>query len=330
MRLRKYISLFLAIVITIGCTIRSYAMEIGTGNMEVVVEDKEKNEEIDRLFSLRCELELEYEQNAVLISEIDRQLAILGVEEMTAVELASKIGFDVMPCVSANSTSTTQWTSRRVVVTYYGKQYELQIVEGVPTSGSSPLRRNYLNVSYEAEGIIAGTTDAIKVIGISALGAVPVIGDTLSLGITAYDAFNAAVSGLSTSSTIDNVDGSATVSLTGHMKFVFVKTYGASDTGNQVLCYVGSEVSYLVTAVSVVDVMINNKLHTYHNISTSREDGSTSQYYTSYTVPAQNYYNYKTNGNSNFIYDYHITYVTLSLFGNSVRFAAPYEYANIS
>lgn len=120
------------------------------------------------------------------------------------------------------------------------------------------------------------------------------------------------------------------VSFTSHMKFVFVKEYGVADTGNQVLCYVGNEVAYLVTAISVVDITENGKLCTYHNISTSRNDSSTSQYYNSYSIPAQNYYDYKTNGNNYFTYDYHITHITMSLFGNNTRFATPYEYANIT
>lgn len=326
----KYLACILVCVMILSSTTHVYAVENGTQNMDVIVEDEEKNRQIDQLLSERCELELEYEKNIVRINQIDKQLEFLGVEEITMDEVNQKVGQRVMPRYSVSSTSTTKWTSRRMVVVYTNKQYELQIIEGVPIAQNSPLRNDYTHVQYSKEGFVAGAVDAIKVVGVSALGFAPEIGTVLSVGITAYDAFNAFIDNLTTSTIIENVEGTAVVSFTSHMKYVFVKSNGSTDAGNQVLCYVGNMVDYLVTTVSVVDTMVNGVSSPTHSIEVSRQDSSTSKYYSNYNVAAQNFYNYKMYGDSDFIDDYRIVYVTLSLFGEDSQFAVPSEFPNIS
>lgn len=328
--MKKYLAFILACMMIFGCNIQSHAAEIETQNMMAIVEDEERNTKIDQLFQVRCGLELEYEKNEVLIDQIDKQLKSLGVEEITVDEVRSKMGQNVMPCVSVSSTSTTTWTSRRLVVAYANKQYELQIIEGVPTSQSSPLRKDDCEAPYKKSGFVAGAVNAMKVVGVSALGAVPDIGTTLSVGMTAYDAFKSYMSGITPNTVIENVQGVALVSFTSHMKYIYVKPNGSTDLGNQVLCYAGSMVDYVVTTTSVVDRLVNGVSTPIHNVEAMKQDSSTSKNYSNYTLPAQNYYNYKTNGNSNFVYDYHITYVTLNLFGQNARFTAPSEYPNIS
>lgn len=80
----------------------------------------------------------------------------------------------------------------------------------------------------------------------------------------------------------------------------------------------------------MIDELVNGVSTPTHRIEVSRQDSSTSKNYSNYNLAAQKYYNYKTYGDSNFVYDYQITYVTLSLFGKNSRFAVPSEFPNIS
>lgn len=328
--MKKYLAFILACIMILESSIRVYAVENGTQNVDIIVEDEDKNRQIDQLLSERCELELEYEKNIFQINQIDKQLETLGVEEITMDEVRQKVGQSAMPRYSVSSTSTTKWTSRRMVVAYANRQFEFQIIEGVPISQSSPLREDYTNVQYEKAGFVAGAVDAIKVVGVSALGALPEIGTVLSVGITVFDAFTAFISNLTSSTIIENVEGTAVVSFTSHVKYIFVKPNGSADAGNQVLCYAGNMVKYRVTTVSVVDSLINGVSTPAHNIEAWGEDSSMSKDYSDYSVPARNYYNYVTYGDDDFIYDYHITHVTLSLFEKDQRFAVPDEFPDIS
>lgn len=170
MKFRRFLVCYLVMSILVNCGLLVDAAGIAEDEMDVIVHDQEKNEEINELFALRSQMELDYEANEARINQIDDQLELLGVENISYGEVLDKLGYDAMPLVDFESTATTKWTSRRVVVTYNGKQFELQILEGVPVSGSSPLRKNYSNVQYEAKGIIAGVTAVIKLLGVNALG----------------------------------------------------------------------------------------------------------------------------------------------------------------
>lgn len=328
--MKKYIAFVLICVIILGYNIQTYAMENETQSMVAVIEDEEKYIKIDKLFAERCKLEVEFEENKDLIEQIDEQLKSLGVEEITEDDVRSIRGQNIVPCVSESSTSDTKWTSTRMIVAYANKQYELQIVEGVPRNSSSPLRKDDVGIEYQKSGFVAGAVNAIKVVGATALGAAPEIGPVLGAGVTAYDIFNAFIEGLSPTTIIENVSGSALVSFSSHMKFIYVKPSGSTDFGNQILCYAGSRVDYTVTTVSVVDELINGVSTPVHNVTDNKTDYSMSKNYSNYSLAAQNYYNYKTNGNNNFIYDYHLTYVTINIFGYNMRFTVPSAYPNIS
>lgn len=202
--MKRYLAFILVCIMVLESNTHIYATESETQNMVAIVEDEERNRKIDQLLSERCELELEYEKNIVLINQIDKQLESLGVEGITMDEVSKKMGQSVMPCYSVSSTSTTKWTSRRMVVAYANRQFEFQIIEGVPIAQDSLLRKDYTEVKYSKAGFAAGAVDAIKVVGVSALGSLPEIGTTLSVGITVYDAFNAFISNLTTSTIIEN------------------------------------------------------------------------------------------------------------------------------
>lgn len=259
---------------------------------------------------------------------------LLGVETLSHTEVQNKIGADVLPMVTVGSSSGINWTSRRVVVTYNGQHFELQIIEGVPTSGSSPLRANYTNIDYEAEGVVAGVTNVIKVLGVEAAGNEAVVGPVLATGVNILtllqDVNHALEDALSTTTVIDDVTGTAVVSISVHMKCVFVKPYQTPDYGNQARCYIGSSATYTVSTISIIDVLENGVLNTYHNVSTGTSDTSTSAYYNDLTLPARNYYNYKYNGIVNYPENYRVISVTIDIFETERKFAAPSELPTIT
>lgn len=327
--MRRLLSVLMVVFMLAAGVLQANAVVIGDDVVGTIVHDKEKNDRIDELFALRNRLETDYEANEVQINQIDRELELLGVETLSHAEAQNKLGADVLPMVTVGSTSTTRWTSRRVVVTYNGQQYELQIIEGVPISGSSPLRKNYTNVDYEAAGVVAGTTNVIKVLGAEAAGSAAVVGSYLAAGVSTLtllqDVNHAIEDALSTSTVIDDVTGVAVVSLSVHMKCIFVKPYQTSDYGNQARCYIGSSATYTVSTVSVMDVVVNGELHTYHDVSTGVSDTTTSAYYNDLTLPARNYYNYKYNGVTNYPENYRVTNVKIRIFGTDRWYAVPSE-----
>lgn len=327
---RKISSIFLATMLSISCTFPVFAHEISVNDMHFCVKESEKNNLITQLMLERSKLEVEYSKNRSKIAEIDSQLNSLGVTEVSTFELENRMGIDVSPYYIVNPTSTTRWTSRRVVTTYRGKQYELQIIEGVPTSADSPLRYDSSRVYYEARGVKAGIAKVLQVLSVSALGAIPEIGSELAAGVTVYDAIKGMVSNLTTSTLIDKITGTGVVSLTTHMKFVYVKEYGQPDTGNQVLCYQGNSVTYLLSTISVVDTFENGNLKTLHDVSVSRDSSTVSERYNDYSVPVENFYSYKYNGNSNFTYDYTVKSIKIKMLNRTENYKVPSEFANIS
>jgi hypothetical protein len=58
------------------------------------------------------------------------------------------------------------------------------------------------------------------------------------------------------------------------MKYIFVKPYGSADHGNQVLCYVGNKVDYLVTTISTVDSLVNGVSTPIHKVEANKTNGS--------------------------------------------------------
>ena len=123
----KVFSIYSRVIMILESNTHVYATESETQNMVAIVEDEERNRKIDQLLSERCELELEYEKNIVLINQIDKQLESLGVEEITMDEVSKKMGQSVMSRYSVSSTSTTKWTSRRIVVAYANRQFEIRL-----------------------------------------------------------------------------------------------------------------------------------------------------------------------------------------------------------
>lgn len=255
----------------------------------------------------------------------------LGVEEITYDEVLGKLGVDALPNIDFSSTDTTRWTSRRLVTTYYGQHYELQILEGVPIDIDSPLVRRDLVVEYNAPGGIAGAVEAIKVLGLSGAGSIPVIGPILSIGITFYDMYSAVKDNLATTTVIRDIEGTAKVYLTSHMRYILVKPYQTPDVGNQATCYIGSTVSYRVrTSTDFWYLNDSGELEIEAFDYESVEETASSSYYDDFSVPAKNYHNYLYNGITEYTYDYSWYEITIRIFGVETDFRAPYEMPHLA
>lgn len=329
--MKRLISLILIISILYVCTIPTSAICISENSDLVVIHDKEKNERIDALFAYRAELEIDYDENMEQINKIDLELAKLGVENISGAELLNKLGVDALPAVNVTFTSSTSWTSRRIIVSFRSTQYELQIIEGMPIDGegeNSPLECTSVGVTYEAAGAAAGAIEAVKVLGAVALGEAPVVGDALTVMMTAYDLLKVGWDSIKTSTVIDDITGSITVTMTTHMKYIFVKSYGSSDD-YQILCYIGNYVNYLYTSVIPYDIP-NDGEGSIHITYTSDKDVIHSAYYNDYSVATNNYYNARNNPTTEMIFMYNVTYLRLWLRGQKIRFSVPIDDAPLT
>lgn len=310
---------------------QNLASEISDGisfdNNLVIVHDQEKNNLIDELFALRCELAIDFEKNQEEIAYIDNQLAQLGVETISYAEVQSKAGADVLPNVEFSSSDpNTQWTSRRTVVTYRGQQYELQTIEGIPLNGNSWLRRNDAEVAFAATDIVAGVTEAIEIVSLTALGMIPGL-EELSMGVSLLsmivDAPSAIMDSLSTTTVLEDVSGSATLSFSTHVKLIYVKGYGSSDS-YQKLGYFGNYLYFAMSAITVLDGPVGDHGSLpVHNVELFNSFTAYSAYFNDYTKSVENYVNYRSNNLANYNPDYIMQYLTLDLFGTRDVYLIP-------
>lgn len=331
MRFRRYISILLVCACMAHTLLFVSASDISTENMDIIIHDSEKNEQINALLKMRSELALDYENNQAKIDQIDLQLQRSGLEDATSREIQNKLGVAI-PAIDIPSTDEIRWTSRRLVVTYHGQHYELQIYEAIPNSTDSPLLETYAACVYQAKGVKAGIANAAKIVGVDALGGVVdkfSTSEELNVGVSIFNAFSSAseiVEGfrdsLSTSTVFDEVSGTAVVSFVVHMRYIFVKRYQAADYGNQALCYIGSSASYQVTSTSVVWEMGDTEPVDTHVVN--HFSGTTySPYYDDYYEPAAHYHEFKYYGISNFYFYHYLDSITFNLFETDLTFEIP-------
>lgn len=258
----------------------------------------------------------------------------LGVEMLSTAQMLDFVGSEnVAPLWEPESTNTIQWSSRKLITTYRGSQYELQIIEGIPISPKSELRDNVESVKYEAEGITAGITKAIIAsatcyIEDTALGAIADFANgLLDKGITFLSMLKAGAEeiekSLDTFTVLDRVKGSATLSFTSHMKYVYVKPYGTTDAKYQGLYYFGNSVSCIMTTVSIVDIMVDGRLETYHTVEANMEEVIQSLYYDDYSQAVTNYYDYNYN-KKDFKQDYTVRSMDICVFDHTHCYSLPW------
>lgn len=320
----RMIKVFLALILLVQfLPLSSYAAN--TNVFEVDVIDQEENRLIDELFAERLRLEHDYINNQNEISRIDRQLVELGVEMLSSGDAQSLLCVEgVSPLWEPVSTDTIQWTSREFVSSYRGYLFDVQIIEGVPLSADSPLRENYVDVTYKAEGITAGIANAVIAAGSNL--SIDFGNNILNMGVSFLnmlsDAHDALKESLSSSTVIDQVEGVAVLSFSGHMKYIYVKPYRSPDT-ERGLYYIGNSASCNISTLSIVDVMVDGELVTYHDICANVEDTVSSQYYDDYSKAIANYWDRNYN-NMIFKQDYTVLYLRLNILGTTESYRLPW------
>lgn len=335
MKFSRTISIVLLCAMIAQLAVFVAADEIASEEMDMfIIHDCETNNKIEELLALRGELELDYATNQEQISQIDLQLHQLGMEDITAAEILNKMNIAVPAIDLPSSTDGIGWVSRRQVVTYYGQHYELQICEAIPNSLDSPLIDTQASCDYEAKGIVAGITNAMKIVAVdAAAGAIDKcsISDELKKGITVLEAIHSAqqiVGGfqeaLSSSTVFDNVLATAHIDFSVHMRYIFVKPYQTPDEGNQALCYVGSGVTYDILTTTSIWELVNGEPQPT-KIANGLQGTAYSQYYDDYSEATKKYHNYLYNGITSFICWYYMDSITFNFFGEDTTFYVPKE-----
>lgn len=332
--IKRAVSLFLTLVLLLGNQSALFvsASSIVTDTEEFFVYDGVRNESIDSLMAERSKLEVNFDENQDEIARIDQLLGQLGVEVLSEAEVANKLGV-VSPNIDTPTIDGVRWTSRRQVVVYHGQRYELQIIEAIPNSTDSPLIDDQAACVYEEEGVVAGITNAAKIIAVDTMsGLVDEYStlDELNTGIKVLDAFLSAAEiaegfkeALTDATVFDEVTGTALVSFSVHMRYIFVKPYESLDVGNQVLCYVGNTVTYNITTTSAVWDMESGEPVAEHIVN-QWSATTYSSCFDDLSVPAMHYHNFKYYGIERFYMLYYVDSITFNFFGSDVEFEVPY------
>lgn len=277
------------------------------------------------MFALRSQLELDFEANEEQIKAIDVQLVALGVEEISYAELQNIMGIDAMPLYNIGPDANTQWTSRRLVTTYNGQHYELQIVEGVPINEHSELYAQYGVYQHEKKDFQAGSFEVFKAIGLEIVGAISYLGSWVTRILTGFDVIKSINS---TSTVIDNLTGQSVVRITTHAKLIYAKRYQEPDSGNQATCYVGTYVAYEVEMTTTATWFVNGVEYHENNLETVIDEVCVSDYYNDYSDAVKKYHYYRNN-NTDYGCDYRISFIRLAIFEEDRIFLVPFQYPSI-
>lgn len=281
----------------------------------------------EELHKKRLELSLNYDDNWQEIEEIDELLGQYGDSEITENELKDKILMSNLntdkniPSSIYNPTAQNniRWTSRRYNQVYAGQVFEIQEILGESSGYNSPLRQK-INKSVSKSGNFkAGSTTAFKTIFTSVMGmALDSVAEGLSLGITLFQLVGSYDKNIATSSSIKYIDLDFTVNYVSNEKFVFVKRYGAGDS-EQILCYVGNNVISEVMTSYSADIYANGVI-IQPSSQQKKYIGSVSNtdYNSTGSVAAKNYYMYKNYNKTFDEYAYLIKNVTFETMEGSV------------
>lgn len=302
---------------------------IAYANEEEVVTDSLQGKTIDELYSIRSSLSLEFDKNKDEIEEIDKRLEQLGVEEISQSEVEEKLGIATnnKARISVSSNSNVKWTSARENYVYRGKSYELQVVRGVPTDGTSSLKRTAGTdkVFSASSRFCASAKNISRVIVNSVAGKIPVIGGTLSTLQTFYDVFKNTISGLTSTTMIEPVECTYIINYVTSYKFVFVKYSGDADAGNQILGYVGNDIDY-TGQISIGNPVCVNGVWVSGIQNGVVKGNITSPYYNGYRDVASNvFWEYK-NGNPNVYTRYETNIFTVQVLDGTLGVEVPYVF----
>jgi len=298
---------------------------IGNPDDEEVVSE-ETMDLIEELYSERRVLANDYEENRSEIEALDKKIEQLGVVTLSDGEIEEKSrllaktrgGTENLQRVKVSSAKDTKWTSVRQYTMYNGKEYELQIIRGVPTSGKSTLSCKDESYSKSSSGFVAGSKNVLKLAITNAISATGVIA---SSAITFYQAYQAFISGLKPTSKIEEaVECRYTTSYTVDDVYIYVKYRGALDK-DQVICYMGDIVGAETAVVTPTGVNIDGryvaKVDSKTYAYTVKSEGFDSA--SSYACEA--FYNY--NRKYNYHYLYNMGRFTLKAIGENISIRVP-------
>ena len=211
----------------------------------------------------------------------------------------------------------SRWTSRREIVRYAGYEYELQIIEGIPLNNNSFLKEHKAEVSFSASRIVAGVTEVFGIISLAALGEVPVI-DELAEGISFLsmltDVGRTIYESIQPSTILEDVSGVALISLSSHVKIIYVKGSGSSDA-YQKPGYFGNHLTVTFSTLEISNgPMGEHGSETIHEPVLGTSFTACSAYFSDLTIPVKNCRNYRENNMDEYIPDYTMQSITLNIF----------------
>ncbi len=329
--MKKTLSFFLAFAFLFCCSPHHVvAVDSGGSIEEEIISDGLSSTQADELFAIRAQLAQDYENNIAEIEKIDAQLLALGLEIIPGEEVAEKLGVSANPLMDYTSNSDIRWYSERLIVSWYGQRYEIQVITGTPASLSSSLCTKSSGYRNDSSGKAVSLFNALQVLSnnivtASASELAPQVGATLSVATTLYDILKAYNSSLSPYSASPNGEYSFSISMSTTLRYAFIKYEGQIDSGNQILGYVGNSVEFAVginipyfeeVNGSVIPIVIQK------NYSDTVESGLFDTHRCKW-VAAQNFWDYKQ-GVSNFVVYHDIIRVPIVLIDETYYMNPPF------
>lgn len=292
---------------------------------EPIIIDREKHETIQELMDLRCELLASDEDKSEEILIIDAQLRSLGVEELSAQEVAEKLGYpDVSVMATPAAKAGVTYLSERYVTVWNGERYEIQEITASPEKDAqnSPLKQRPLIYFQSVNPIAAAAMNVLEVVAEGAIDAVSehVYKKTnydISSRITFYKLFAGIIEDLKQTTMVNNVLASCYANVSFYERYVFVKYDGSADAGNQILAYCGNRASYTATFVTPVDIMIDGESFPNQNVATITETYKAGYYDNNTQYVCQVFWNYKHNGITDYTQRFWIRSISFTGIGDS-------------
>lgn len=193
----------------------------------------DSNSQIDELLENRAEFICLEQWDKV--ASIDQQLEQLGVEKLTAQEVAERFA-SATPYVSTPVSSNVTWLSSRTDYTYGGVTYEIQTLTAQPNQNNSNLKDSGSRAIASSYKWSAGMMNALSVVGSSLAGEIP----GASLVLSVYDTVSGFVSGISKTTEISAAEIVYSYAHTTTASFKYVKVKGQSDD-YQSLTYISTK-----------------------------------------------------------------------------------------
>ena len=249
MKTRKILSLMLAVCVFLTMSLSASAIEIEEGQVSFIdIREAEIQSLYDEKATLLSEMfiaesEEEKELYNAAIEKIDEELVALGVTFHTEDEVArlfpetkndKQLALSgetnvAEPNVSTPSSGVNSWSSYRTTYTSGGVTYNIQKLTAQPKSDSSPLRDTGGRIVEHSKSWTAGAGKVFAVVGETIVGAATQEIPGSSFYLTFYNAANAFISGMSTTTEVKAPEINYTWSGTTTAVFTYVRLNSQSD-----------------------------------------------------------------------------------------------------